>query len=127
MVRELYTNHRNDGKEEAAIMAGKDLDAVAKGLADESISRGQALRRIVGALLGGVLAATPAAAFAEPPTWCFDVCPTVQTDPPTTTCTKAGSEPYCLGFTSREECERYRIHHYPPESLAGKCYPSSKL
>jgi len=51
-------------EEGEAIMAGKDLDALAKGLADESISRGQALRRIVGVLLGGVLAATPAAAFA---------------------------------------------------------------
>jgi hypothetical protein len=56
-------------------MAGKDLDALAKELADERISRGQALRRMVGVLLGGVLAATPAAAFAAQPTkptaWCI--------------------------------------------------------
>jgi hypothetical protein len=45
-------------------MAGKNLDALAKDLADERISRGKALRRIGAALLGGVLAATPAAAFA---------------------------------------------------------------
>jgi hypothetical protein len=45
-------------------MAGKDLDALAKGLAEERISRGGALKRMGAILLGGLLAASPAAAFA---------------------------------------------------------------
>ena len=107
-------------------MAGKDLDALAKGLADESISRGQALRRIVGALLGGVLAATPAAAFAAPPTWCFDSYATVCCDPegqpfPGGIQTCGGGE-----FSSRETCVRRR-QIYPEEFTASKCYPTSRL
>jgi hypothetical protein len=102
-------------------------DALAKGLADEGISRGQALRPMVATLLGGVLAATPAAAFAQTQTWCFNVCPTVGGTTEPTTCTQAGSKPYCPGFTSREECERYRTRAYPAEFQVGKCYPSSKL
>ena len=47
-------------------MSGKDLDTVAEGLAGERISRGQALKRIGVALLGGVLASVPmGAAFAR--------------------------------------------------------------
>ena len=47
-------------------MAAKDLDALAEGLASERISRGQALKRIGAALLGGVLASVPmGAAFAR--------------------------------------------------------------
>jgi hypothetical protein len=47
-------------------MAGKDLDDLARGLASERISRGQALKRIGAALLGGVLASVPmGAAFAR--------------------------------------------------------------
>src|SRR5215212_1950422 len=49
-------------------MAGKDLDALAKGLAEERISRGSALKRVGAILLGGLLAASPAAAFAAPQT-----------------------------------------------------------
>jgi hypothetical protein len=46
-------------------MAGKDLDALAKGLADERISRGKALKRMGAALIGGLLASVPmTAAFA---------------------------------------------------------------
>jgi hypothetical protein len=48
-------------------MAGKDLDALAKGLAEERISRGKALKRMGAALLGGsLLAAFPGVAFARP-------------------------------------------------------------
>ena len=48
-------------------MAGKDLDALASELAEERISRGTALKRIGGVLLGGLLASVPAAAFAAGP------------------------------------------------------------
>ena len=49
-------------------MAGKDLDVLARELADERISRGKALKRIGVALLGGLLASLPmAAAWADPP------------------------------------------------------------
>jgi hypothetical protein len=48
-------------------MAGKDLDALAKELAEERISRGRALKRMGAALLGGLLASVPmTAAFAAP-------------------------------------------------------------
>ena len=47
-------------------MAGKDLDALAEGLARGRISRGQALKRMGVALLGGLLASAPmTAAFAD--------------------------------------------------------------
>jgi hypothetical protein len=49
-------------------MAGKDLDALAKGLAEERISRGGALKRMGAALVGGLLASIPVAAFAAPRT-----------------------------------------------------------
>jgi hypothetical protein len=49
-------------------MAGKDLDALAKGLAEEQISRGAALKRVGAALVGGLLASIPVAAFAAPRT-----------------------------------------------------------
>ena len=49
-------------------MAGKDLDALAKGLAEERISRGGALKRMGAVLLGGLLASIPVAAFAAPQT-----------------------------------------------------------
>jgi hypothetical protein len=46
-------------------MAGKDLDALAKGLAEERISRGRALKRMGAVLFGGLLASVPmGAAFA---------------------------------------------------------------
>jgi hypothetical protein len=48
-------------------MAGKDLDALAKGLAEERISRGGALKRMGAVLLGGLLASVPMAALADPP------------------------------------------------------------
>jgi hypothetical protein len=55
-------------KEEPATMAGKDLDALATGLAEERISRGSALKRMGAVLLGGLLASLPmAAAWADPP------------------------------------------------------------
>jgi hypothetical protein len=48
-------------------MSGKDLDALAKGLAEERVSRGTALKRLGAALLGGSLfAAFPGAALAQP-------------------------------------------------------------
>jgi hypothetical protein len=48
-------------------MAGKDLDALAEGLASERISRGRALKRIGALFLGGVLASAPmGAAMARP-------------------------------------------------------------
>ena len=48
-------------------MSGKDLDALAKGLAEERISRGKALKRMGAALVGGLLASVPmTAAFAAP-------------------------------------------------------------
>ena|SRR5829696_6962306 len=106
-------------------MAGKDLDALAKELADERISRGQALRRIVGVLLGGVLAATPAAAFAQTgqdQTFCFDtVTGLVCCDPEGQPFPTIG--PKC-GFTSRKECERARSR---ASDVYSKCYPSSRL
>jgi hypothetical protein len=40
-------------------MAGKDLDALAEGLAEERISRGKALKRIGALFLGGILASAP--------------------------------------------------------------------
>ncbi len=47
-------------------MAGKDLDALAEGLADKRISRAQALKRIGVALLGSALGLAPmGAAFAR--------------------------------------------------------------
>jgi hypothetical protein len=49
-------------------MAGKDLDSLAKELAEERISRGAALKRVGAALLGGMLASIPVAAFAAPQT-----------------------------------------------------------
>jgi hypothetical protein len=48
-------------------MAGKDLDALARGLAEERISRGKALKRIGVALFGGLLASVPGAALAAGP------------------------------------------------------------
>jgi hypothetical protein len=48
-------------------MAGKDLDALAEGLAEERISRGRALKRIGALFLGGILASAPmGAAMARP-------------------------------------------------------------
>jgi hypothetical protein len=47
-------------------MSGKDLDALAKGLAEERISRGKALKRMGAVLFGGLLASAPmTAAFAQ--------------------------------------------------------------
>ena len=48
-------------------MSGKDLDALATGLAEERISRGGALKRMGAVLLGGLLASVPMAAWADPP------------------------------------------------------------
>jgi hypothetical protein len=54
---------------------GKDLDALAKGLAEERISRGGALKRMGAVLLGGLLASVPmTAAFADPQTCVTCVC-----------------------------------------------------
>ena len=56
-------------------MSGKDLDALAKGLAEERISRGSALKRLGAALVGGLLASVPmTAAFADPQTCVQCVC-----------------------------------------------------
>jgi hypothetical protein len=49
-------------------MAGHDLDALARGLAEERIPRGKALKRMAVALFGGAaFAAVPTAAFAAGP------------------------------------------------------------
>ncbi len=55
-------------------MAGKDLDTLAKELAEERISRGAALKRVGAALLGGMLASIPVAAFAAPRTCATCTC-----------------------------------------------------
>jgi hypothetical protein len=56
-------------------MAGKDLDALAKDLAEERISRGKALKRMGAALVGGLLASVPmTAAFAAPRTCATCTC-----------------------------------------------------
>jgi hypothetical protein len=61
------SNQREDGESKPAIMAGKDLDALASELADERISRAKALKRIGAALLGGsLLAVFPGVALAQP-------------------------------------------------------------
>jgi hypothetical protein len=56
-------------------MAGKDLDSLAKELAEEKISRGRALKRLGAALLGGtLLAAFPGVASAAPRTCATCTC-----------------------------------------------------
>src|SRR5215216_4707963 len=67
-------------------MAGKDLDALAKGLAEERISRGAALKRVGAALLGGMLASIPVAAFASPRTCATCTCGVGRPCNPRTTC-----------------------------------------
>ncbi len=72
-------------------MSGKDLDALAKGLAEERISRGGALKRMGAVLLGGLLAASPAAAFAAPRTCATCTCGVGRPcNPKTTMCVEVG-------------------------------------
>jgi hypothetical protein len=92
-------------------MAGKNLDALAKGLADEHISRGQALRRMVAVLLGGALAATPAAAFAQSTNvYCYRIANT-GTEPDDFRC-----------FSTKKQCETARRDDPNAQS---RCIPST--
>ena len=82
-------------------MAGKDLDALAKELAEERISRGKALKRMGAALIGGLLASAPmTAAFAAPQTCVTCVCGTGKPcNPKSTTCTRL------RGFPAEQTCQ----------------------
>ena len=80
-------------------VAEHSFDELAKGLADGSVSRRQALRWIGGALVGGLLASIPgAAAFAQQPS---TFCGSGYCYPPGV-CDKGGGRPRCVcptGFT----------------------------
>jgi hypothetical protein len=84
-------------------MSGKDLDALAKGLAEERISRGGALKRMGAVLLGGLLASAPmTAAFAAPQTCVTCICGTGRPcNPKSNTCTVVRT-----GFSAEQSCEQ---------------------
>ena len=74
-------------------VAEHSFDELAKGLADGSVSRRQALRWIGGALVGGLLASIPgAAAFAQQPS---TFCGSGYCYPPKV-CEKGGGRPRCV-------------------------------
>jgi hypothetical protein len=84
---------------------GKDLDALAKGLAEERISRGGALKRMGAVLLGGLLASVPMAAFAAPRTCVTCVCGNGRPcNPKSTVCTDLRQFP--VGTTCEQACAR---------------------
>jgi hypothetical protein len=91
-------------------MSGKDLDALAKGLAEERISRGKALKRLGAALLGGsLLAAFPGVASAAPQRCITCVCGTGRPCNPKgdPVCTEDRGFP--VGTTCEQACARKNL------------------
>ena len=68
------------GKEERRIgivsNGDRNFDSLAKGLAEERVSRGKALKLVGAAILGGLLASIPGVALADPQTCATCVCGT---------------------------------------------------
>jgi hypothetical protein len=91
-------------------MSGKDLDALAKGLAEERISRGGALKRMGAVLLGGLLAASPAAAFAAPQTCVTCVCGTGRPCNPKGGPVCAELREFPVGTTCEQACARENLN-----------------
>ncbi len=81
-------------------MAGKDLDNLAKEMAEGRISRGTALKRMGLALFGGgLLAAFGGTALAAPQTCVTCICGVGRPcNPKSTTCTEV------RGFSAEESC-----------------------
>jgi hypothetical protein len=107
-------------------MAGKDLDNLAKGLAEERISRGKALKRMGAALLGGsLLAAFQGVAFAQPECGpnrpCAEGCTCVNA-PGGHVCQCPGPPPCCPKGTniSSPQCSGVCCDPFKP-NRQGKC------
>ena len=76
----------------------RNFDSLAKGLAEERVSRGKALKLVGAAILGGLLASIPGVALAAPRTCLQCACGVGRPcNPKSTTCTST------RGFPSPEE------------------------
>jgi hypothetical protein len=129
-----FGNRREDGKEVPANMAGKDLDTLARELAEQPISRGRAMKLLGATLFGGVLTAlVPGVAFARPECHTADDCLAANPTATSCRCVNAsggktcvcqfpGSPPCCPKgtFITSDQCNGTCCAPFKPNAR-GKC------
>ena len=87
----------------------RNFDSLAKGLAEERVSRGKALKLVGAAILGGLLASIPGVALAAPQTCVTCTCGTGQPcNPKSTTCAELRAFP--AETTCSQACAKQNLH-----------------
>jgi hypothetical protein len=107
----VYREDKGKVERRIDIVSNKDqsFDNLAKGLAEERVSRGKALKLVGAAILGGLLASIPGVALAAPQTCVTCVCGTGRPcNPKSSTCAELREFP--VGTTCERACARQNLN-----------------